>query len=72
MLLGVVLGLAGLAAVAIAFGNRNELSDRSGIRLYGPYLLGAIVAVGLGVALILMTAHGTDICGPPGDGSRCS
>ena len=72
MLLGLVLGVAGLAVVAIAFVNRDELSDRSGVRLYGPYLLGAIVAVGLGVALILLTAHGTDACGPPGDGSRCS
>ena len=72
MLLGVVIGLAGLAVVAIAFVNRDELSDRSGARLYAPYLLGAFVAVGLGVALIILTAHGTDICGPPGDGSRCS
>jgi hypothetical protein len=72
MLLGVVLGLAGLAVVAIAFVNRNELSDHSGRRLYAPYLLGAIVAVRLSVGLILMTAQGTYICGPPGDGSRCS
>jgi hypothetical protein len=71
VVLGVIVGLAGLAVVVIAFVNRDELSDRSGIRLYAPYLLGAILAVGLGAALIRLTAHGTDICGPPGDGSRC-
>jgi len=72
MLLGVMIGLAGLAIVAVAYGNRNQLSDTPPARQAVPYVLGALAAIGLGVALIVLTAHGTHICGAPGDGSRCS
>lgn len=62
VLLGIIIGLAGLAIVAVVYGNRNALSDRSGARLWAPYVLGAVVSVGLGAGLIILTAHNTTIC----------
>jgi drug/metabolite transporter (DMT)-like permease len=47
MLVGIVIGVAGLAIVAVAYSNRNELSEKSGARLWAPYALGAVVSMRL-------------------------
>lgn len=65
MLLGIIIGVAGLAIVAIAYLNRNELDEKSAARRLAPYVLGAVVSLALGAALIILTAHNTTICPSP-------
>jgi hypothetical protein len=74
MLIGLIIGLFCLGGVGVAYVNRDDLSDKSKTRQLAPYLVAAIVAIGIGVAVIVLTAHQTNICGTPGDGtySRCS
>ena len=57
MILGILIGLGGLGAVVLAFLNRNELSDKTGARLLAPYLLVALVSIGAGVFVAVLTAH---------------
>jgi len=63
MLIGIVVGLAGLAVAVIGYLNRNELSDKSPTRQLAPYALAGVIAIGLGVLVVELTAHQTDICG---------
>lgn len=63
MLLGIVIGLAGLALVGLAYINRDPLSDTPAIRRLAPYVIGVVLSIAVGVAVIMLTTSRTDICG---------
>lgn len=72
MLIALLIGAAGLAADAIAFINRNGFSDKSRARQFAPYIAFAVLAIGVAAAVAAIVSSQTGICGPAGDGSRCS
>lgn len=63
MVIGILIGLAGLAITVIAYLNRNQLSDKPPVRQLAPYVLAGVIAIGLGLLVVELTAHQTDICG---------
>ena len=63
MLIGVLIGVAGLAIVAIAYLNRDELSEKPPVRRIAPYVAGAVAAIAIAVLVIELTAHQSNICG---------
>ena len=50
-----VSGVAGLAKVAVAYGNDNELSGRRTMRQAVPYVVAAVVIVAAAVLIFLAT-----------------
>ena len=61
MLIGVVIGLAGLAIVGIAYVNRDNLSDEPLAIKLAPYIVGAAFFIAIGIVVIVLTTNQTDI-----------
>ena len=57
MLLGIVIGLAGLALVGVAYINRDPLSDTPAIRRLAPYVIGVVLSIAVGVVVVMLTTE---------------
>jgi hypothetical protein len=63
LLIGIIIGLAALAVDLIAFMNRDVLDERPRVLQYLPYLVGAIAAIGLAVAVAVTLGSPGQLCG---------
>ena len=73
MILGVIIGLAGLVAVVITYLNRDELKGPPRGRELTRYVLAVLVSISVGIAIIAITTSQQDVCGGPDSGpSRCA
>jgi uncharacterized membrane protein YidH (DUF202 family) len=72
MFFGLIIVFVGLGGVGAAYANRDDMSDKSKARQALPYFVAAVIVIAVAVVVVALVANQTNVCGPAGDGSRCS